>query len=73
MTRFRLSRSREGAMSGLDVAPPSTVAAPQDAGQATPQATPTPGEALYEIGVLLALHLAFAFAVLLALRALGVS
>lgn len=60
-------------MSGLDVAPPSTAPAAQDARQATPQVTPKAGETLYEIGVLLALHLAFACAVLLALRVLGVS
>jgi hypothetical protein len=34
---------------------------------------PTAGETLYEIGVVLALHLALAFAVLLTLQACGVS
>jgi len=34
---------------------------------------PTAGETLYEIGVVLALHLALAFAVLLTLQAFGAS
>jgi len=34
---------------------------------------PTAGEILYEIGVVLALHLAFAYSVLLTLQAFGVS
>jgi hypothetical protein len=68
MSRFGLFRSRDGAVSGLDAAPSATPALPD----ARP-ATPTVGETLYEISIVLALHLAFAFAVLLTLRAFGVS
>ena len=63
MNRLGLSQSRNDAMSGPDIA------SPQEAQQATPKA----GETVYEIGVILALHLAFAFAVLLTLQAFGVS
>ena len=68
MNRFGLSQSRNDAMSGVDIASPAKPA-PQEAQQATPKA----GETVYEIGVILALHLAFAFAVLLTLQAFGVS
>lgn len=57
MNRFGLSR--------LDVTAPAR----QDA----QPATPTVGETLFGIGVVLALHLAFAFGVVLVLRAFGVS
>ena len=68
MNRPGLSRTRNDTMSGLDIATPAK-AAPQEAQQAAPKA----GETVYEIGVILALHLAFAFAVLLTLQAFGVS
>ena len=64
MNRLGLSHTRNHAMSGLDIATPA---------QPAPQATPKAGETAYEIGVILALHLAFAFAVLLTLQAFGVS
>lgn len=67
MKRLGYSRSRGDAMPGLDIAT-RAAPAPQDA-----QATPKAGETVYEIGVILALHLAFACAVLLTLQAFGVN
>lgn len=67
MDRFGLSRSRDDNTSRLDAAT-SLVPAPFKAGE-----TPKAGETLHEIGIVIALHLAFAFAVLLTLQAFGVS
>lgn len=66
MNRFGLSRPREGITSRFDAATP--LVAPVEARE-----TPKASETLYEMGVLIALHLAFAFAVLLTLRVFGVS
>jgi hypothetical protein len=68
MNRLGLSQSRNDAMSGVDIA-----SSAKPALQETQQATPKAGETVYEIGVILALHLAFAFTVLLTLQAFGVS
>ena len=68
MNRLGLSHTRNDAMSGVDIVSPAKPVL-QEAQQATPKA----GETVYEIGVLLALHMAFAFAVLLTLQAFGVS
>ena len=68
MNRLGLSHTRNDAMSGMDIASPAKPV-PQEAQQATPRA----GETVYEIGVILVLHLAFAFAVLLTLQAFGAS
>jgi hypothetical protein len=67
VNRFGLSRPRERITPRRDAAP-TLLAAPVEARE-----TPRAGETLYEIGMLIALHLAFAFAVLLTLRAFGVS
>ena len=66
MNRFGLSRPREGNPSRPDAATP-LAAAPFEVRE-----TPKVGETLNEIGVVIALHLVFAFAVLLTLRAFGV-
>jgi hypothetical protein len=68
MNRLGLSHTRNDAISSVDIASPAKPA-PQEVQQATPKA----GDTVYEIGVILALHLAFAFAVLLTLQAFGVS
>jgi len=68
MNRLGLSHARTDAMPGLDIATPAA-SAPREARQPIPKANETIGE----IGIILALHLAFAFAVLLTLRAFGVS
>jgi len=54
---------------------PSGTAQPRDDEAVVEErsALPTAGETLYEIGVVLALHLALAFAVLLTLQAFGAS
>jgi hypothetical protein len=65
MNRLGLSQPCNDAMSDVDIASPAK--------SASQQATPKAGETVYEIGVILALHLAFAFAVLLTLQAFGVS
>jgi hypothetical protein len=65
MVRFGLSRRQ------LDPAAGARRAAPRLAGEPRP-ARPAPGDALFEIGVVLALHLAFALAVVLTLDAFGV-
>ena len=64
MSRFGVTRPR----ADLDIMSP---AAPvrQDERPATPMA----GETMYEIAIMIALHLAFAFAVVLTLQAFGVS
>ena len=68
MNRLGLSHTRNDAMSGVDIAPAAKPALPE-----ARHATPKAGETVYEIGVVLALHMAFAFAVLLTLQAFGVS
>ena len=61
MNRIGLTRSRDE----LEDALPAL--------QETLQAAPAAGETLREIGVIVALHLAVAFAVVLTLQAFGVS
>lgn len=64
MSRFSSARQR----AGLDaIAPVASVQ--QDEGAVTPMA----GETMYEIGVTIALHLGFAFVVVLILQAFGVN
>jgi hypothetical protein len=72
MNRIGLSHIRNDAMSRLHVASLATPA-PHEALQAGSEAIPSGTETIYEIGVILALHLAFAFAILLTLQAFGVS
>ena len=61
--RFGLTRSR----AGLDV-----VARAASVEHERP-ATPLAGETMYEIGIMIALHLAFAFVVVLTLQAFGMN
>ena len=65
MSRFRLSRSRH------DAVLPSNSAQATRAAEAQPTA-PHAGDTLFEIGVIIVLHLAFALAVVLTLDAFGV-
>jgi hypothetical protein len=60
VNRVGLTPIRDAAASGLDVSATDTS-----------RHAPAPGETLHEIGMLLALHLAFAFAVVLMLQAFG--
>lgn len=62
MRRLGLSRSRVGALPALDIAPTR---------QEIVETAPRPAEVFFEIGVLLASHLAIVFAVLLTLQAFG--
>jgi len=68
MSDLGLQHSRDEAIADPD---PATRAhpAPFDGSQTEPK----PGEVVHEIGIVLALHLAFALVVLLALRAFGAS
>lgn len=64
MSRFGFTRHR----SGRDVMTPAAFVR-NDKRPVMPMA----GETMYEIGVVIALHLAFAFAVVLTLQAFGVT
>jgi hypothetical protein len=66
MVRFGLSRARR------NISAKGVTAASQALTESRRNA-PSPGEVLFEIGLILALHLAFAVAVLLTLDAYGVT
>ena len=69
MVRFGFSRTRQdmaAQVPGRAATAPETLTGPR-------LAVPTPGEITVEIGLVLALHLAFVVAVLLTLNGLGVN
>lgn len=66
MSRFTVTRAHPEMMSDLDAA------ARLPTRQAASSASPKAGEVVSEIGLLLVLHLAFAFAILLTLQAFGI-
>jgi hypothetical protein len=66
VNRFGLSRSSDDTASPPDVAGAAWPAVPEE--QATPQA----GDTLFEIGIIVTLHLAVALAVLVTLDVFGI-